>query len=384
MKILIGLTYYRPHYSGLTIYTERLAKSLAKLGHSVTVLTSRFAPELAAREVCDGVQVIRPEVLMHLSKGVIMPAMPSYAARLIREADVVNLHLPQMDAGYMAWMARISRKPVVMTYHCDLHLPSGVVNWVANKGSSVFSHAAALAADAIVTNTRDYAEHSRFLRRYLRKTRYISTPVELPEVTDADVQRFRAAYNLRPGQPVIGMCGRLATEKGVEYLIEALPAVIERFPTVRMLHLGQYQNLLGEEQYARKLAPMIERLGQHWTFLGVLPPLEQAAFYRACDVTVLPSINQTESFGMVQVESMIAGTPVVASDMPGVRCAVLESSMGRIAAPRSGAALAEALIEILSNPQQYAGDPSAVRARYASETIARQYLALFEELQRNQ
>src|SRR5512142_2377278 len=139
MKILIGLTYYRPHYSGLTIYTERLARSLAKLGHQVTVLTSRFPPYLPAEEDQNGVHIIRPAVAMQLSKGVIMPSLPVRALKLIRQADVVNLHLPQMDAAYVSWMARMLGRPVVMTYHCDLKLPKGTIHWIANQGTHLFS-----------------------------------------------------------------------------------------------------------------------------------------------------------------------------------------------------------------------------------------------------
>ncbi len=380
MRILIGLTYYRPHYSGLTIYTERLARALVRLGHQVTVLTSRFSPELPAQEVKDGVQVIRPKVMMHLSKGVIMPSLPVWAARLLRQVDVVNLHMPQMDAGYVSWMAKLAGKPVVMTYHCDLRLPSGPVHWVANQGATLTSHLTALAARAVVTNTRDYAENSPFLRRYLHKMRFIPTPIELPSVTADEIARFREKYNLLSGERIIGMNARLATEKGVEYLIEALPDILKRHPTARVLHVGQYQNVLGEEKYAQKLAPMIEQLGAHWSFLGVLSPIEQAAFFHASEVLVLPSLNSTESFGMVQVEAMTCGTPAVASNIPGVRCAVQETGMGRIVPPRDPHALAEAVSDILDQPEKYTGDPGPIRRRYAPETVARMYESLFKEL----
>jgi glycosyltransferase involved in cell wall biosynthesis len=380
MHILIGLTYYRPHYSGLTIYTERLARNLVKLGHQVTVLTSRFSPDLPQQETQDGVQIIRPDVSMYLSKGPIMPSLPGWALKLIREADVVNLHLPQMDSAYVAWIARFSRKPVVMTYHCDLKLPKGVIHWVANQGTHLFSHTTALASDVIVTNTRDYAENSTFLSRYLPKMRYVPTPVELPEVTQQDIADFRAKYNINPGQRIIGMNARLATEKGVEYLIAALPQVLKKHPTARVLHVGQYQNVLGEEQYARKLEPLIKQLGEHWTFLGLLSPVEQAAFFHASEVLVLPSINSTESFGMVQVEAMTCGTPAVASDMPGVRCAVRQSGMGMIVPPRNSQAISDALVEILDDPQKFAGDAQAVQQYYSSEAVARQYETIFKEL----
>ena len=97
MRVLIALTYYRPHYSGLTIYSERLAKALAARGHEVTVLTSQFDKSLPLEETVDGVRVIRMPVLMRLSKGVIMPSIPFRAWKEIRKADVVNLHLPQLD-----------------------------------------------------------------------------------------------------------------------------------------------------------------------------------------------------------------------------------------------------------------------------------------------
>lgn len=380
MRILIGLTYYRPWYSGLTIYTERLARGLAKLGHQVTVLTSRFNPEFPEQEMQDGVKIIRPAVALHLSKGVIMPSMPRWAMRLIREADVVNLHLPQMDAAYISWMARMAGRPVVMTYHCDLKMPKGLVHWVANQGAHFASHLTALAANRIVTNTRDYAENSKFLTRYLSKMGYIPTPVDLPQVGEEDVLAFCAKYKIEPGQRIIAMNARLATEKGVEYLIEALPSVLKKYPGARVLHVGQYQNVLGEEQYARKLAPMIEKLGSHWSFLGVLPPVEQAAFFHASEVLILPSINSTESFGMVQVEAMSCGTPAVASDLPGVRCAVQESGMGRIVPPRNPQALAEAIIDVLDSPERYVGNPDTVRQRYSPEAVARQYETLFKEL----
>jgi glycosyltransferase involved in cell wall biosynthesis len=210
--------------------------------------------------------------------------------------------------------------------------------------------------------------------------RFIPPPVEVPVVSEQEIRAFRAKHGIAPGQRIIGMSARLATEKGVEYLIEAMPEILKRFPTARILHNGQYRNLLGEEQYAQKLAPMIERLNSHWTFLGVLSPEEQAAFFHTSEVLVLPSINSTESFGMVQVEAMNCGTPAVASDLPGVRCPVLDTGMGKIVPPRDPRSLAAAVMDVLDQPEKYRGDVPAVRNHYSSESVARQYEAIFKEL----
>ncbi len=378
MRILTTLTYYRPHYSGLTIYAERLARAMLRRGHQVTVLTSRYDRTLPAREDRDGVQVIRPRVLAHVSKGVLMPTMFFWAWKCIRHADIVHLHLPQLDAAYIALISRLLHKPVVLTYHCDLLLPKGFIHSIANQVSHLANNISLGLSNRVVVNTLDYAEQSAFLRRYLPKIGAIPTPVELESSTQADVDRLKQKIRLEPGQPVIGMVARLAAEKGVEYLVEAMPEIIKAHPTARVLHVGQYQNVLGEEEYANKLRPMIEALGDHWTFLGILPAAELSALYQLCDVTVLPSTNSTESFGIVQVESMASGTPVVVSNIPGVREPVKLTGMGRLVPPADAHALADGINEVLDHPASYKGDVNKVITSFSSDHIAEQYEALFQ------
>jgi glycosyltransferase involved in cell wall biosynthesis len=380
MRILTTLTYYRPHFSGLTIYAEWLARALVGRGHTVTVLTSRYDPSLPGRELRDGVQVVRPRVLMRVSKGVVMPMMPYWAWVFARQADIIHLHLPQLDAAPIALIARLLGKPVVLTYHCDLRLPSGFIHALANRVSHLANHLSARLANVIVTNTQDYAESSDFLRPYLGKLHAIPPPVELAAASVEDITAFRRKAGIQPGQRLIGMAARLATEKGVEYLVQAMPRILQQHPTARVLHMGQYQNVLGEQAYAQKLAPLIHALGGHWTFLGNLSPVELTAFFQECDLTVLPSLNSTESWGMVQVEAMTCGTPVVASDLPGVRMPVQMTGMGRVVPPADARALAEAVIAVLDHPEDYRGDAQAVTQRFSPGQIAAQYEAIFTQV----
>jgi glycosyltransferase involved in cell wall biosynthesis len=379
MRILIALTYYRPHVSGLTIYAERLGRALVRRGHQVTVLTSRFDNSLPAVEESDGLKIIRPWVWFRISKGVIMPTFGYWATRLALTHDVLSIHLPQFDAPGIALRGRLMNKPTVLTYHSDLSLPPTLFNRVANRVVGAANEAAAGLADRIVAYTRDFAENSPFLSRYLGKILVIPPPVEVGRATEADVRAFRARHRLE-GRKVIGMAARLAAEKGVEYLLEAAPTILERWPGTRFLFAGQHENVLGERAYERKIAPLLTALGGRWTFLGVLQPDAMAAFFKSCDVTVLPSINSTETFGLVQIESMICGTPVVAAGLPGVREPVRMTGMGKVVPPRDPTGLARAVLEVLDKPRRFIRPADEIVGMFSPDAVAARYEALFEEI----
>lgn len=380
MNILFALTYYRPHISGLTIYVERLARALAKRGHSVTVLTSRYDRALPAQEVVDGVRIVRAPVALRISKGVIMPGFGDIARALLREADVASVHLPQFDAAGLAFSGRyITRTPVVLTYHCDLKLPPGIFNRIVDRVVYVANYAAAALADRIVAYTEDYAAHSPLLNWFRSKWAIIPPPIVLPMPVAGATAAFADRWKLDGHRPTIGFVARFAAEKGVEVMVEAMPRVLAEFPNVRVLFAGPYQNVLGEEDYAARLAPAIQQLGQHWVFLGVLNQEDLTAFYPNCDVLVLPSLNSTESFGMVQVEAMLNGTPVVASDLPGVRVPVQMTGMGEVAPIGDPAGLAEAVLRVLRARDTYVRPRQEIAAIFDIEQTVIAYERLFEE-----
>jgi glycosyltransferase involved in cell wall biosynthesis len=380
MRILNSLYYYRPHYSGLTVYTERLARELASRGHQVTVLTSRYDRGLAAEEEVDGVRVRRVPVLLRVSKGPIMPGLLPLANGLIREHDLLHLHVPQLDAAPLALLGNLHGKPVVVTYHCDLSLPPSPLNWVANRFSDLANRISLTAAERVVANTADYAAESPVLSRLEAKVQIIPPPIEIPRVEQDRVDALRSRLAIGSGDRVIGMVARLASEKGAEVLIRAMPEVLKAFPRARVLYVGQYRDVMGEERYVQKLRPMIDALGDHWTFIGTIDAHELAAFYSLCDVTVLPSLNSTESFGMVQVEAMMCGTPAIASDLPGVRYPTQATGMGLTFPPGDHGALAERILSILREPQKYSTAEDGVNARFGTSAVADRYEELFRTL----
>src|SRR5512142_3563714 len=204
MKVLTVLTYYRPHTSGLTIYAERLARALVQRGHDVTVMTMQYDPALPREEHMNGVRVLRVPVAWRLSKGVIAPTFGWVATRLVREHDVVQMHLPQFDAPGVAMRGRLFGRPAVLTYHCDLLLPPGLLNRFVNLVVKWQNNMAALLSNRIVTYTQDYADHSSYLSRYKYKLQTILPPVELPPADPAAVKAFAEQYHTKERRPVIG------------------------------------------------------------------------------------------------------------------------------------------------------------------------------------
>lgn len=378
MRILCALTYYRPYTSGLTIYVERLARGLARRGHQVTVLTSQYDPSLPKIEWLDGVRVIRAPVLARISKGVLMPTFGWLATRLALEHDAMSLHLPQFDAPGLALRGRLLKQPVVLTYHSDLKLPPGMLNRVANRVVDVANQAAAALATRIVAYTQDFADHSPYLRRWHTKVTIIPPPVEVAEIPESEIDAFRRRWNLQG--PVIGMAARLAAEKGVEVLLAALPRILAVYPTARVLFAGPHEHVLGEEAYARRLAPLFAQFRDHWTFLGTLDPREMAAFFPNLDVLVVPSLNSTETFGLVQVEAMLCGTPTVASNLPGVRQPPLMTGMGKVVPIGDATALAEAILEIIGNRTAYVRPREEIAALFSTERTVIEYENLFRQL----
>lgn len=380
MKILQVLTYYRPHISGLTIYVERLSRALVEQGHEVTVLTSQAEKTWPRHEVRDGVNIVRVPVAFRVSKGVIMPTLGWHAFQHTLKNDILHLHLPQFDAPGFALRGRLFNKPTVLTYHCDLRLPDGGFNrlvdnvvWSMNRLAGGLSH-------AVVTYTRDYGQNSPFLSRYIgRKLHIIPPPVELTPCSDEVAMAFHHKHQLG-NRPIIGISARLAAEKGVEILLKALPIILKAFPNALVLHAGPYKNVLGEEAYFARLQPLFQQYQANYKLLGNLDGEELTAFYKNLDVLVLCSLNSTESFGLVQVEAMINGVPVCASDLPGVRQPVTMTGMGEVVPIGDHEALAESVIKILHNKERYVQSAESIAQAFSPRATANEYVRLYQNL----
>ena len=349
LKILICLLYYFPHRTGLTIHVQRVAEELVRRGHEVTVLTARYSNDLPRDDstMHKGVRIVRLWAPIRMSRGMIMPAYPVALYKLMREQDVVSVHTPTPETALIAGLSVLTGKKVVITHHGDLILPAGVANRFIQNMMFAMYKLLARRASHILAYSQDYADHSYYLQPFMDKVSAVYPPIQLPLPNPQRVEELRAEW-AKDGGPLIGYAGRFVEEKRPDLAIRALEVVSRKYPNARLVFAGQ--NIIPYENTWEQA--LVNQYRDRLIFLGLLPdPQDMANFYAACDVLVLPS--DTECFALVQVEAMLCGTPVVATDIPGGRVPVRETGMGKLAGKGDWQSIGAALVEVLDHPEHY-------------------------------
>ncbi|MBP1475472.1 glycosyltransferase family 4 protein [Frateuria sp. MAH-13] len=369
-NILIVLSYYHPYISGVSEYAKMLAEGIAKY-HDVTVLTGMHLNSLPPQEKIAGVNVVRAKPLLFLHKGYISVDMIRQFRGLARNADVINFHLPMLDA---IWLTRLAPKHarLITTYQCDVQAVGGWFDRLAVGAVNQGSQLCIKRSEKVVVLSKDYAAGSAVLKP--------DAPVVEGFAPIKDPGLLTPARPSSDGKSlVIGFLGRFVAEKGIDVLIRAFERIRTRHPSARLLLAGDYRAVAGGSIY-QQLKPRIDALGDSVQLLGRIDETELSRFYAQLDVLVLPSVNAYEAFGMVQVEAMLAGVPVVASDMRGVRIPVQLTGAGNLAPPGSDEGLASAILDTVATER--CRDRQAIRQAaldvFSNQAFIERYLSLID------
>lgn len=371
MKILMLTTYYHPHISGLTLYFQRLAEEYVKKGHEVTMLTAQHDKTLLQKETIEGVKVIRTPYLFKINKGMILPRIWIDGWKALKDVEVVHINLPSVEALPVAILAKIRRKPVVSTYVCDITLPKFLLSGLLDRLIDFNHYFVLLLSNRIASFTQDFAENSRVLKKFAHKTTEVYPIVEVKPVhkTKPQIKELE-----KSSHPRIGMATRIAADKGIDFMLNALPSIWEVYPEAKLFIVGTV-NAVGEEKYLEKLQPLFEKYAEKIKLLGSVEPEVMPYFFRNIDVLVVASTNSTEAFGMVQVEAMFEGTPVVATDLPGVRVPIQVTGYGQIAKIADSEDLAKKILKTLGAKHKV--DTKKIRRLFNKEDSIRNYLDLY-------
>lgn len=347
MKILQVNKLYHPWIGGVEKIVQDIAEGL-KDKADVSVLVCRPKGP-GRREVVNGVRVVRASSLGIFLSMPISFSFPFLLRHLSKNADVLHFHLP-FPLGVISYFLARPKSKVVVWWHSD----------IVRQKKLMFFYRPLLRrflrrADRIIVATPEHIEHSAYLRDFKDKCEVIPFGVDadgfhLSDCVRLEVEDIRAKY----GPNIVLFVGRLIYYKGAEYLIRAMKDV-----DGRLLIVGEGPL----ESQLRALAAEID-IEDKVIFLGRLLDGEMVACYHSCDVFVLPSIARSEAFGIVQLEAMACGKPVINTDLPtGVPRVSLGGETGITVPPGDSRALAEAINMLLRD--------SELRERYGANARRR-------------
>ncbi|HZY91781.1 MAG TPA: glycosyltransferase family 4 protein [Thermoplasmata archaeon] len=373
MRILQVSPYYHPHAGGVESHVRAVSTELARLGHDVTVLTSRFDRSLPSEERLDGVRIVRAPTL-----GVLWNTpLDTGVQRVVREipADVVHVHYPPpLTAYYVARGLSASPVPLCLTYHCDLYLSGPLGRVATGIYERLFLPATLRRVARFIVHTQSYGATSRALR---------GLPLTvIPSSVDLD--RFRPGPPDEPlrerlglqGRRVLAFTGRLVPHKGLDVMLRALPLLPR---DVTLLLIGSGPRLPALEAGARRL-DVEDRV----IFCPQVRDEELPSYLRLAELFVFPSQNRLEGFGLAVAEAMAVGLPVIIADMPGVREVIDPGREGLLAEPMIPSDLADKIGELLGDPERRRAMGIAGRARaearYGATHVAEELLSVYRGL----
>ena len=348
MRVALVTPRFPPDVGGLENYVGRLADLLhGRPGWEVVVVTTGTGRRTTTEER-RGVTVIRLGTWLTVSNTPVNPLWAWQLRRVLRrqEVDVVNAHAPVPGLADLASLS--SPVPVVITYHSGSLLKGGgAVDVVLGAYERHVLPRVLARAEALVAVSPVSVAHAT------------GRATLIPPGVDSDA--FTPGEG--PAGPHVLFVGRLERTsrwKGTHVLVEAFARVREQVPEARLVFVGDGDDAPELRRRAAELG-----LADAVDWVGGVPHDDLPQHYRAAAVTVLPSLTESESFGMTLVEAMACGRPVVGSAVGGIPFVVRDGVDGLLVPPGHSGALADALAGLLTDPDRAArlGEAGRVAAR---------------------
>jgi glycosyltransferase involved in cell wall biosynthesis len=365
------LKFYRPTIGGVERVAEFYADAARSAGHDVTILVSANTGEAPGRTVLEnGAVLIRLRTLGNVMRMPISPALPFALLKFIFKADIIHFHEPYPHGTL--WLLLLPKPyKLITTWHGDIirqKFLKPYVEWLQDK--------LAARADALVTTTTRMPHSSPVLKRNPARLRVVSFMIDLApfDALRADVDRI-SRTRARCGGRFVLACGRLVPYKGYDFLIDAMEGTDIR---VAVVGEGYLRKALEDQARARGVERQL-------LFLGAVDDETLKDLFCACEFFAFPSSNQGEAFGLVQLEAMAAGRPVVNTSLPtSVPEVSLHEESGITVPPRDSEALRKAMLMLWNDTRMRerlgAGALARVTERFERGRVMHQLLDLYQEV----
>jgi rhamnosyl/mannosyltransferase len=296
-------------------------------------------------------------------------SFPFLLAKKMREVDIIHFHMPFPLADISFLLFRTSKPRIVVTYHSDIVRQKKLMLLYKHVFFKFLN-----IVDKIIVTSPNMKENSVYLKSFKNKCSVVPLGVDTNYFESLETRKIDLPIN--GNEKIILFVGRLTYYKGVEYLIEAIQWV----KNSKLLIVGDGK-LRAQLEEKSKLLGVQERV----IFLGKLSQEELKYCYEICDLFVLPSVDVSEAFGLVQAEAMFFGKPVVNTNLSsGVTYVSVNGETGITVPPRDSKALSKAINKILENRDLY--DKFSVNAKnrvyklFTKEKMLNLILQIYNEL----
>ena len=347
MKILQTPVRFKPYIGGVENYVYELSKQLVRQGHEVKVIcANESAPK--AQDLIEGIEVNRLKYIGKIANTNITPLL---AVKLLSEEfDVIHTHLPTpWSADWSAITSFLRRKKLVVTYHNDI-VGKGVSKYIAKFYNMTMLKFILGRAHKIIITQAKYPDYSPHLKKY--KDKIVVIPVGV------DTKRFRPMKKIKKSNNTVGFLSVLDEYhryKGLDYLLKAIAHAKEKIPDIKLMVGGSGALFLEYKKMAKELG-----IEKNVEFLGFIPDNKLAEFYNKLEVFVLPSTSyEQEGFGIVALEALACGTPVITTDIAGIAKDIKRQNPGIAIKPKDADDMARMIIKLLSKKSKTIKDVPA-------------------------
>ena len=362
LQILHLGKFYAPHKGGMETYLQSLCNETRELVDIEALVASENTR--TREEYVDHVKVSRIGTLFHLAAAPICPGMVRRISA--SRADLVHIHIPNPSA-ILAYLASGHTGRLIIGYHSDI-----IRHKFLRKGFKPFLHRALTRATALIAASPNYVDSSEILSAYRDRCHIIPYGIQLRDFERRD-EAAVAPIRQRYGPRLILSVGRLVYYKGYNHLIKAMENVDGRLVIVGD---GPLRGALEKQVTSRGLSGRV-------TLLGEIQDL--VPYYHAADVFVLPSVARSEAFGIVQLEAMACGKPVVNTALAsGVPYVSVHGVTGLTVPPADAGELARAISLLLEDEGLRVQYGQAARRRvqheFRVEEMAARTLDLYRQV----
>lgn len=333
MKILQVTQRFNPSISGSQYHVYRISRELIKRGHDVTVVSTNsmhnkdvrgFSTSrpfslastllnLPKEEVIDGIKVYRFQPVFQFWMYMINPSMFFFLLKKINQFDVVHGHVyMSAEASMAAKASKLRNIPFVFTAH-DLVSPhDGYINTLKTIYDKTDGAITLGIANKLIALTNENKKQYDILGIPEKKIEIVPNGIDYWQFCNPKNKKASQG-KLSSGERIVLFVGRLVRYKGAQYILEAIPNIIIDFPNTKFIFIGEDQG------YKQDLVELARNLGvfNKCQFLGKVSDSDLRYYYSISDIFVLPSIG--EGFGLVALEAIASGIPVILADTGGLK-----------------------------------------------------------------